>query len=114
MAVFDVSRPAIESMGRRWRISFTSSSLSGIQAAVADGMGISLLPFYTATRPLSDGTLVRLLPNCRARERNVYALYPSRHFLDAKVRTWVDFLKIELPKLFAEHEAVMEDSRHWA
>ena len=78
------------------------------------GMGISLLPFYTATRPLSDGTLVRLLPNCRARERNVYALYPSRHFLDAKVRTWVDFLKIELPKLFAEHEAVMEDSRHWA
>ncbi|MNJ43160.1 HTH-type transcriptional regulator YofA [compost metagenome] len=41
---------AIESMGRRWRISFTSSSLSGIQAAVADGMGISLLPPRAATR----------------------------------------------------------------
>jgi len=40
---------AIESMGRRWRISFTSSSLSGIQAAVADGMGISLLPPRAAT-----------------------------------------------------------------
>lgn len=78
------------------------------------GMGISLLPFYTATRPLSDGALVRLLPNWRARERNVYALYPSRHFLDAKVRTWVDFLKVELPRLFAEHEAVMDDSQHWA
>ena len=36
-------------MGRRWRISFTSSSLSGIQAAVADGMGISLLPPRAAT-----------------------------------------------------------------
>ncbi|HKS15536.1 MAG TPA: LysR substrate-binding domain-containing protein [Pseudomonas sp.] len=35
---------ALEAMGRRWRISFTSSSISGIQAAVADGMGISLLP----------------------------------------------------------------------
>ncbi|AIR90805.1 LysR substrate-binding domain-containing protein [Pseudomonas cremoricolorata] len=35
---------ALEGLGRRWRISFTSSSLSGIQAAVADGMGISLLP----------------------------------------------------------------------
>ena len=34
----------MESLGRRWRIAFTSSSLSGIQAAVADGMGISLLP----------------------------------------------------------------------
>ena len=40
---------AIESTGRRWRISFTSSSLSGIQAAVADGMGISLLPPRAAT-----------------------------------------------------------------
>lgn len=35
---------AVESLGRRWRISFTSSSLRGIQGAVADGMGISLLP----------------------------------------------------------------------
>lgn len=35
---------AIEALGRRWRISFTSSSLGGIQAAVADGLGISLLP----------------------------------------------------------------------
>jgi DNA-binding transcriptional LysR family regulator len=78
------------------------------------GMGISLIPFYTATRPLSDGTLLRLLPAWRPRERNVYALYPSRRFLDAKVRTWVDFLKAELPKLFAEHEAVMNDPRHWA
>lgn len=35
---------AVESMGRRWRISFTSSSLQGIQSAVASGLGISLLP----------------------------------------------------------------------
>ncbi|SAK61585.1 LysR family transcriptional regulator [Caballeronia fortuita] len=35
---------AIESIGRRWRLSFISSSLSGIQAAVADGLGISLIP----------------------------------------------------------------------
>jgi DNA-binding transcriptional LysR family regulator len=40
---------AIERMGRRWRISFTSSSLSGIQAAVADGMGVSLLPQRAVT-----------------------------------------------------------------
>lgn len=35
---------AVERLGRRWRIAFTSSSLGGIQAAVADGLGISLLP----------------------------------------------------------------------
>lgn len=36
-----------ETMGRAWRISFSSSSLAGIQAAVADGLGVSLLPTRT-------------------------------------------------------------------
>jgi DNA-binding transcriptional LysR family regulator len=40
---------AIEERGRRWRISFTTSSLSGIQAAVADGLGISVLPARAVT-----------------------------------------------------------------
>lgn len=40
---------AIERMGRRWRISFTTSSLSGVQAAVADGLGISILPARAVT-----------------------------------------------------------------
>jgi DNA-binding transcriptional LysR family regulator len=40
---------AIEGLGRRCRISFISSSLSGIQAAVADGLGISLLPARAVT-----------------------------------------------------------------
>jgi DNA-binding transcriptional LysR family regulator len=39
----------VEGMGRRWRISFTSSSLSGIQSAVAGGLGISLLPARAVT-----------------------------------------------------------------
>ncbi|MGE8154289.1 LysR family transcriptional regulator [Pseudomonas vancouverensis] len=82
--------------------------------ASEEGMGISLVPFYAATRPLRDGTLLRVLPEYRLRERNVYAQYPSRRFLDAKVRTWVDFLKAELPRLFAAHDAIINDPRHWA
>ncbi|MGX1188293.1 DNA-binding transcriptional LysR family regulator [Pseudomonas sp. F-14 TE3623] len=39
---------------------------SMIKASEA-GMGISLIPFYTATRPLSDCTLLRLLPASRLR-----------------------------------------------
>lgn len=48
---------AIETLGRRWRITFTSSSLSGIQGAVADGIGISLLPrrAVTADHRIIDG-----------------------------------------------------------
>ena len=41
---------AVEALGLRWRIAFTSSSLSGIQGAVADGIGISLLPRRAVTR----------------------------------------------------------------
>ncbi len=35
---------ALEVSGRRWRIGFVSASLASISAAVADGLGISLLP----------------------------------------------------------------------
>ncbi len=40
---------AIEAMGRSWRIGFTSSSLAGIQEAVANGLGVSLLPSRVVT-----------------------------------------------------------------
>jgi DNA-binding transcriptional LysR family regulator len=35
---------ALESAGRRWRISYLSASLASLRAAVADGLGVSLLP----------------------------------------------------------------------
>ncbi|WP_367382494.1 LysR substrate-binding domain-containing protein [Stenotrophomonas cyclobalanopsidis] len=41
---------AVEALGLRWRIAFTSSSLSGIQGAVADGIGVSLLPQRAVNR----------------------------------------------------------------
>ena len=34
----------LEAAGRRWRIAFSSQSLAGIQAAVAAGIGMSLVP----------------------------------------------------------------------
>ncbi len=35
---------AIETTGRAWHMAYSSSSLSGIQAAVAAGLGLSILP----------------------------------------------------------------------
>ena len=35
---------AVETAGRAWHMAYTSSSLSGIQAAVAAGLGLSILP----------------------------------------------------------------------
>ncbi|RJF96504.1 LysR family transcriptional regulator [Noviherbaspirillum cavernae] len=41
---------ALNASGRRWRISYCSTSLTSLQAAVADGLGISLLPARAVTR----------------------------------------------------------------
>jgi DNA-binding transcriptional LysR family regulator len=35
---------ALESAGRRWRIGYSSASLASVRSAVADGLGVSVLP----------------------------------------------------------------------
>jgi DNA-binding transcriptional LysR family regulator len=84
-----------------------------VKAAQA-GMGFCLLPSFVASQPLREGRLLRLLPQHRLRALNIYAMYPSRRFLDAKTRTWVEFLKAELPPLLLADEAVLDDAQHWA
>ena len=78
---------------------FRTNVADAMVKATQEGMGISLLPFFSAHPALQDGSLVRLLPGYRLRERNIFAVYPSRRFLDAKVRTWVECLREQLPAL---------------
>ncbi|MNG40864.1 hypothetical protein D3C84_1296810 [compost metagenome] len=58
---------------------------------------------------MKNGSLVRVLPNYSLFHLNVYALYPSRQFLDAKIRTWVEFLRDCLPGMLGEHERMMAE-----
>ncbi|HCJ7396812.1 TPA: hypothetical protein NVL61_005346, partial [Klebsiella pneumoniae] len=41
---------------------------------------------------------------------NVYALYPSRQYLDAKIRTWVEFLREHMPAMLAADERSLAES----
>lgn len=93
---------------------FQTNVADAMVRATEEGMGISLLPFFSATQALANGSLKRVLPQYRLRERNIFALYPSRRYLDAKVRTWVDYLQSNLPQLFADHVSVIDDPRYWA
>ena len=56
------------------------------------GHGIALLPSFIVADDLQARRLVRLLPRYNAGELGVFAIYPSRKHLSAKVRTLVDFL----------------------
>lgn len=75
--------------------------------AIREGMGIGMLPLYAAVDGLRNGTLVRVLPHHTLQNMNIYALYPSRKFIDAKTRTWVDFLRTHLPEVIARDKALL-------
>lgn len=60
-------------------------------AALAD-MGITLLPTFIVGSALRDGTLIQVLQDHCPPEISIHAVFPSRRFLSAKVRTFVDFL----------------------
>lgn len=94
--------------------SFKVNVAEAMSSAAEAGMGICVLPDYVAAPALQRGALVRLLPEFRLPEKSIYALYPSRRFLDAKVSTWVDFLREELPQALSGFRAALQDPAHWA
>jgi len=57
---------------------------------------------------LRSGKLVRVLPQYRLRPFNVYALYVSRRYLDAKVRTLIASLRNELTPALEQFEREAE------
>jgi len=84
---------------------FLVNSADAMKTAICSGMGVGILPIYSAIEGLRDGSLVRVLSHYRSQELNLYAIYPSRQYLDAKIRTWVEYLRGSLPEILAAHEA---------
>lgn len=61
-------------------------------AIAEQDIGIVLEPNFSASKALKAGTLVPILNAYQPRCSNIYAVYPSRRHLSAKVRMFVDFL----------------------
>ena len=78
-----------------------------MNAALREGMGIGLLPSYAAIESLQNRSLVRLFSHYQLPRFQVYALYPSRQYIDAKIRTWIDFLSETLPQAMASDDALL-------
>jgi DNA-binding transcriptional LysR family regulator len=90
---------------------FQVNTADAMTEAIKAGIGVGVLPVYSAISGLKDGSLVRVLPNYSLFPLGIYALYPSRQFLDAKIRTWVEFLREFLPeRVDADEKAVAEYS----
>ncbi|HTH62314.1 MAG TPA: LysR family transcriptional regulator [Paraburkholderia sp.] len=80
-----------------------------LAVAIREGMGIGTLPVYAAIDGLRNGTLIRVLPHHTLQMTHVYALYPSRKFVDAKTKTWVEFLRAHLPEVIARDQALLDE-----
>lgn len=69
-----------------------SNNIGVLVAAAEAGQGISMGPTQSVAAGLRAGTLERVLPAWEFERTAIYALYPSRRQLSAKVRAAVDFL----------------------
>jgi DNA-binding transcriptional LysR family regulator len=61
--------------------------------ALLEGMGIGALPTLAVRSSFHSGALMRVLPGWHLQQFNVYAVYASRKYLDAKIKTWIEFLR---------------------
>lgn len=70
-----------------------TNSSEVIREAVLSGMGIALRSTWDIGPELKSGQLVQVLPDIEgSRNVTLSAVYPSRQFLPAKVRAFIDFL----------------------
>ncbi len=61
-------------------------------AAALAGMGMALLPTWLIRRDLAEQRLERVLGEAGLARPKLFAVYPSRKYLSAKVRTFLDFI----------------------
>ncbi len=68
-----------------------NSPQATLRAARA-GLGIAIVPDFIARPFIQSGELVTLFDDYISKDRGIYAVYPHRRYLPAKVRSFVDYL----------------------
>lgn len=76
--------------------SWRANSGDILRIAALAGEGITCQPSFLVGEDIRKGRLVRVLCNYRLSDLAMYAVYPSRRHLSAKVRVLVDYLAGEL------------------
>lgn len=63
-----------------------------LHLAALEGMGLAVLPTLMVQSDIAEGRLEMVLPDTLRFTTTLHAVYPSKKYLSAKVRTFIDFL----------------------
>ncbi|MGY3450078.1 LysR family transcriptional regulator [Bradyrhizobium sp. USDA 4353] len=72
--------------------SLITNSGEALRRAALDGVGVVMAAGFLVSDDLEAGRLVRLLPDYRPVDMAMIAVYPHRHLVSAKIRTFIDML----------------------
>ncbi|WP_109479735.1 LysR family transcriptional regulator [Paraburkholderia sp. C35] len=75
---------------------FSINDIEAIRIAALAGAGVAALPVHCVSDDIRDGRLVQLFPESRLQNTRVFAVYSSRHHIDAKIKTFIDFMTSHL------------------
>jgi DNA-binding transcriptional LysR family regulator len=89
-----------------------SDTPEALVVAATQGQGIALVPSYAIIDPLKERTLSKVLPNWQAEHFGVFALMPSRQFVAAKTRAWLDLIQEKLPDALERDEHLFNSLRN--
>jgi DNA-binding transcriptional LysR family regulator len=78
---------------------FEVNSPEVAKRAALSGLGLTLVPGFSVEKELADGSLLALMPERFQLGSGIYAVYPHRRHVPAKVRAFVDFMS----KWFRQH-----------
>jgi DNA-binding transcriptional LysR family regulator len=83
----------------------TFGSLHAIRAAAIAGGGVALIPALVAKEALANGRLIRLLPDWHGIASGIHVVYPSRRYVSARLRAFIDLLSTMLADApFGDHD----------
>ena len=96
---------SLASLGDEWRLqgpgevvsvrssgSIKADNGDMLRLAAVAGSGLIFQPWFIVEEDVRAGRLERVLEDYTSEELGIYAVYPSRRYLSAKVRTFVDFV----------------------
>ncbi len=63
-----------------------------LHLAALEGLGVTFLPHWLIREDLAERRLELVLPSSAGTAGRLFAVYPSRKYLSAKVRTFLDLI----------------------